>query len=150
PLSRRPFGALNAGSQIPMSYDLYLFLRVADEDQLNSAHSRLGVDDDVINPGPVDPDAEALKQRLMNVLTLENPQLQQFEFGYSEIAKANGITESEARIQFRHIELNGPDKGNGIQIVLYDDNVSVTIPYWHQPPAAPKVFDEVWRYLRVM
>ena len=133
-----------------MSYDLYLFLEVADGDQLNTARSKLNVESDVINPGPLNPDSEAQKQTLMTALIVENPQLQPFEFEYPQIARMKGITESEARIEFRHIELSGPDNGNGIQIVLFDDNVTVTIPYWHQPPAAVKVFEEVWRYLHVM
>jgi hypothetical protein len=40
-----------------------------------------------------------------------------------------GITEDEARVRFRHIELNGADDGNGIQITLSDDTADITVPY---------------------
>jgi hypothetical protein len=52
------------------------------------------------------------------------------------------LREDEARVRYRHVELNGPENGNGIQITLYDDNASITIPYWHQPeaPARARAF----------
>ena len=39
---------------------------------------------------------------------------------------------------------------NGIQIVLGDDGVDVAVPYWHQPPEAAAVFDEIWGYLQAL
>ena len=103
-----------------------------------------------MNPGPPNADADARKQKLTRTLLAENPALEPFEFGYAEIARIGGISEDEARVQYRHVELNGPENGNGIQITLYDDHASITIPYWHQPDAARLVFEGVWRYLRVV
>jgi len=133
-----------------MSYDLHLLLPVPDEEPLATAHARLEMESEEINLGLPHPHKEARKTQLMRALRLETPTLQPFEFGYSEIAQMNGISEEEARIRYRHIELNGAEDGNGIQITLYDDGADVTIPYWHQPAAARVVFDEVWRYLRIL
>jgi hypothetical protein len=83
-------------------------------------------------------------------LVQRNPKLEPFPFGYPTIAAKYGITEAEARIRYRHIELNGPDDGNGIQITLYDDTADINIAYWHQPPEAETVFLEVWGYLQIL
>ena len=79
-----------------------------------------------------------------------SPRLSVFEFGYSSIAAQQHITEGEARTRYRHIELNGPEGGNGIQITLRDDTVDIAVPYWHQPAAAASVFDDVWRHLALL
>ena len=133
-----------------MSYDIYLFQPVPGEDPVETARARLEVDTDEINPGPPQADAEKRKQQLVRALMAENPALEPFSFGYAEIASHEGISEDEARIRYRHVELNGSEKGNGIQITLYDDYASITVPYWHQPVAAGGAFDEIWRYLRVL
>jgi len=133
-----------------MSYDVYLLQPAPGEEPLATAHTKLNVETDVINPGPPNGEAEVRKQQLTRALMAENPALESFEFGYTEIARIDGISEDEARVRYRHVELNGPEKGNGIQITLYDDNASITIPFWHQPDAARLVFEEVFRYLRVL
>ena len=79
-----------------------------------------------------------------------NPKLEIFPFGFQELAEMEGISEDEAKIKFRHLELNGADDGNGIQITLYDDAADVTVPYWHSGESAEKVFDEIWSYLKVI
>jgi hypothetical protein len=133
-----------------MSYDLHLFQPVVGQEPLATAQAQLKVETEVINPGPPDAHAEMRKQQLTRALIAENPALEPYEFGYAEIARSSGISQDEARIRYRHVELNGPENGNGIQITLCDASADMTIPYWHQPPAARQVFDEVWRYLRVL
>jgi len=133
-----------------MSYDLYLLQRVPGEDPLETAAAQLDSESEEINPGPLDPAAEARKEMLSRALMNANSSLERFQFGYAEIAASGGISEEEARIRYRHVELNGPEDGNGIQISLHDDHASITIPFWHQPPAANQAFDEIWRYLRVL
>src|SRR5262245_32061824 len=133
-----------------MGYHVYLLQPTAWEDPLATVRVKLNVESEAINPGPPTAEAEVRKQRLARALIAENPELEPFEFEYGEIARFDGISEEEARVRYRHVELNGPEKGNGIQITLYDDNASITIPYWHQPDAARLVFGEVWGYLRVL
>ena len=79
-----------------------------------------------------------------------NPSLEPFSFGFAEIAQSESISIEEARVRWRHIELNGRDDGNGIQIIIYDDSVTITVPYWHHGDAAQRVFDEIWIYLRLL
>jgi|WetSurMetagenome_2_1015567.scaffolds.fasta_scaffold40070_3 hypothetical protein len=127
-----------------MSYDFHLVPQSTTSAQIEAVNQ-----DDEINPGPPVPEKEKQKKKLAYLLIESNPKLEIFLFEFSEIAKTYNWTEDEARIRFRHIELNGPDDSDGIQITLYDDRADVTIPYWHQPRAAEIVFDEVWRYLKI-
>src|SRR5262249_15141622 len=122
-----------------MSYDFHLVPTSLGVDVLASARALLERDTDEINPGPPVPDKEARKQRLAAALVQHNPYLHPFQFGYAAIADKYGISEHEARIRYRHIELNGPDDGNGIQITIYDDAADITVPYWHQPVQSVQV-----------
>lgn len=36
---------------------------------------------------------------------------------------------------------------HGIQISIFEDAISVTVPYWHSGEVARLVFDEIWRHL---
>ncbi len=133
-----------------MSYDLLLFPRREGEDPESTARALLADESEEINPGPVVPEKEQRKEAVKMALQAANPRLEQFPFDYQEIAKEEGITLAEAKVRYRHIELNGPEDGNGIQITLFDDSASVTVPYWHQGKAAETVFQEIAQYLRAI
>jgi hypothetical protein len=133
-----------------MSYDLYLFRPSRDGDPALEAHELLDQDSEEVNPGLPDSSKEALKARLASALTRSNPALKVFEFGFAEIAEQLGITVDEARVRFRHLELNGAEDGYGIQITLFDDVATVTVPYWHAGAAADRVFGEIWKYLAIL
>jgi hypothetical protein len=133
-----------------MSYDFHLVQRSTSNDPLAEARSLLEQDNEDINPGPPSPEKEERKAKLAKLLIESNPNLTPFEFGFADIAKKYGWTEEEARVKFRHIELNGPEDSNGIQITLYDNKADITVPYWHQPEAAANVFEEIWRYLAIL
>jgi len=133
-----------------MSYDFHLVPQTTAEDPVEAARAWLERDEHEINPGPPVPEKEERKKRLARLLVESNPELEPFSFGFSEIAKTYNWTEDEARVRFRHVELNGPEDGNGIQITLYDDTADIAVPYWHQPEAAGAVFDEIWRYLTIL
>lgn len=105
---------------------------------------------DEINPGLPTLEKESRKRSIAEALINLNPQLEIFPFGFRELAEMEGISEDEAKIKFRHLELNGADDGNGIQITLYDDAADITVPYWHSGEEAKKVFDEIWSYLKVI
>jgi hypothetical protein len=114
-----------------MSYDLHLFRPEVGVDPLETAKRLLDEDEefDEIKPGLLVPEKEERKHTLAQALIKLNPELSIFEFGFKEIAEMEGITEDEARVRFRHIELNGADDGNGIQITLSDDTADITVPY---------------------
>ena len=132
-----------------MSYDLYLVRSGMDAPA--AARLVLGdADANDPNPGPVNSAAEQRKSHLVAALRKVNPALEPFIFDYAEIARLQTTSEDEARRRWRHIELNGPEDGNGIQITLHDEAVAVTVPYWHRGVAADGVWAEIWRYLQVL
>jgi hypothetical protein len=131
-----------------MSYDIYLFKPDSGE-AAEEAFERLFDEDDDDNRNPPSPEGDALKERLTDRLSKANPLLERFQFDYIAIAKSLKTTEEEARLQWRNIELNSPEDGNGIQIQIEDDKASMTIPYWHKDDDAQRVFEEVWEYLDV-
>ena len=133
-----------------MSYDLHLLRLSATADPLAEAQAIVSKEEEDINPGPPIQEKEERKRRLAALLIQKNPSFEPFQFGFTEIAKKYNWTDAEARMRFRHIELNEPDGSNGIQITLYDDKVDITVPYWHQPETAESVFAEIWRYLEIL
>lgn len=134
-----------------MSYDLHLFRPVPGTDLAAAAESSLDAAEDAAeDPGPPDPAAEARKRELVDALRRVNPVLTPFQFDHAAIARHASISEDEARRRWRHVELNGADDGNGIQIALHDATASVTLPYWHRDAAARATWEEVWSYLRVL
>jgi hypothetical protein len=78
---------------------------------------------------PADPEIEARKRALADTLLAAFPELQEGQFDYTEIARFEGITESEARQRHRWIELVGPADGARITIDLMDTWASVNMPY---------------------
>ena len=36
------------------------------------------------------------------------------------------------------------------KITVFDDEASVTVPFWHHGAAARRVFEEIWTYLQSM
>lgn len=131
-----------------MSYDIDLFKPLPGE-TLERTMGRAFPESEEINPGPPSPEKEALKELLAAALTKEDPRLERFAFGYKEIAETLGTDEGDARLRWRHVELNGPVDGGGVQITLFDDTASIAIPYWHEGEKAEAVFKDVWEYIRV-
>ena len=133
--------------QHTMSYDFILFKRRAGEDPRVTAKR----DSAEFAGTPPDPQKEALKRRVADALIARNPKLEIFEFDYDRIAKLHKITVDEARLMYRYLELNEPeDETNGIQITLFDDEASVTVPFWHEDEEAEGVFREIWSYLEII
>ena len=141
-----------------MSYDIRLFQPRPGEDPLVTARREAGADTEA---SPPDPAREALKERIAAALQAANPRLERFAFDYAAIARSRGISEEaarpsgrpsvpRARRDARHIELNGPEDSNGIQIEIHDDEAYVTVPYWHDGAAAEAAFDEIWGYARII
>jgi hypothetical protein len=135
-----------------MSYDFHLFLPKPGVDPRVVAQAGAAEAEDVeeINPGPPDPVKETRKRTVAAALVKHDPALKVFHFGFEEIAKAEAISVEEAKLRYRHLELNGPESGPGIQITLFDDAASLTVPFWHTGEKAKAVFAQIWEYLRVI
>ena len=115
-----------------MSYDFRLFMPQPGVAPLATAQAEPDEEADEINPGAPVPAKEARKQSIAAALMKANPELEIFPFWFGEIAKFRGVSVEEAKVHFRHIELNARADGNGIQIMLFDDAASLTVPYWHK------------------
>jgi hypothetical protein len=133
-----------------MSYVIHLVPQTMGHDPLAEIHSLLEQNTEETNPGFPIKEKEEKKKRLAKLLIKSNPNFTPFKFGFSDIAKKHNWTEEEARIRFRHIELNVPDGFNTLQITLYDDTVDIAIPYWYQTNRANEVFKELWKYLNLL
>ena len=124
-----------------MSYEFHL---------ANPEHAQQGSGETALELGPLDPAAEKRKEELASALIALNPQLEVFRLDYRAIAAAHGVSLDEARRRWRHLELTGPDEGNGIQIVLWDTHVTISVPFWHSGPEAVAVLEEIWEYMRLL
>jgi hypothetical protein len=131
-----------------MSYDIYFF-KPRDAESVDEAYERVVDEAEEGGDGAAGPETEVLKERLAKALVDAGTGLERFVFDYAEVAKSLKTTEEDARRQFRHIELNGPEDGNGIQIMIEDDFATLTVPYWHQGDEASDAFDEIHRYARI-
>jgi hypothetical protein len=130
-----------------MSYDLRLFkTKLGEEPEVTARHDSEG-----LPSSPPDSEKEELKRKVTAALMVYNPRLQPFKFVYEDVAKSQKISVEEAKLKFRHIELNGPrENTNGIQIILFDDEASVTVPYRHHGEKASETFNEIWDYLEII
>jgi GNAT superfamily N-acetyltransferase len=99
---------------------------------------------------PPDPQKEALKRRVADALIAQNSHLRLCHFNFDQIARFEHISAEEARRRHRHLELNGPEDGNGVQIILRDDEATATVPFWHTGEKAAEAFLELWRYLEII
>jgi aminoglycoside 6'-N-acetyltransferase I len=115
-----------------------------------SGNSAVGVNSTDFPTTPPNPEAEALKRKVADALIAHNPRLQISHFPYEQIAHFEGISVEDTRRKYRHIELSGPEGGNGILIILRDDEATVTVPFWHEGPKAAETFQELWTYLEIV
>src|SRR4051812_24941654 len=99
--------------------------------------------------GELDPQREAWKEALAVVLCRVEPSLERFQPNFAAIARSEGTSEAEARHRHRELELNSVDK-SGIQITVWDEAPSVTLPFWHGRRKAVAVWRRIWACLEVL
>lgn len=97
-----------------------------------------------------DEQKESLKHRLADALLARLPGLQLYQFPYHQIAAFERTSIEQARCRHRHLELNSPEDGYGIRILLRDDEASVTLPFWHERTKAAAAFGDVWACLETI
>jgi len=110
-----------------MSYDFWLFpAGPSVEDYLATANrTHGGSPKQEMDTRILIQKVEARKRTLADVVMRLNPLMTALRFQYDKIAEMQKITIEGARRAFRHIELDGPDDGKGIQIMLFDDYATV-------------------------
>jgi hypothetical protein len=98
-------------------------------------------------PAPLDPEKERQKQALVTALVAGCPELEGGAPDYAALARAENISEEEARHRFHWWTVSGPDEGAGIEITLYDDYVSIDLP---SAAGTDEDWEDVWRYLEIL
>lgn len=130
-----------------MSYDFALFVIDGDPTEEYLRFSETGSVDDP-NPGPVLPRCEGAKRKLADSLRIKQPLLDEFVFDHDALAKSHRIDRAEAQRRWRHIELNL--ESVGLQITLFDDRATVTLPYWHGGDEARNALSLAWDCLKTI
>ncbi len=97
--------------------------------------------------GPLDRTKEERKQRLARVLEKLDPRLRRVELDFRRVAQQEGLSLAEAREKHRAIELCGPLSGRGVQVVLSDDAVWITLPAYVNGTGPDALCANAWRYL---
>jgi len=128
-----------------MSYDLYCYKSQLGKPDLDEAQAVIEVEEN--EDVQSDP---ATKLKIAKALLDFNPRLESFEFDYNAIAELQKISVDEVKEQFDHIELNTPEGDLATQITIFDNNVSITIPYWYSGDKAKTVFDNVSQYTKII
>jgi hypothetical protein len=128
-----------------MSYDIYCYKSKLDRPDLEEAQAAIEVDEDEETIS--DPDT---KLKIAKALIDYNPRLESFGYDYDEIAKLQGTSIDEVKKTFDHIELNTPEGDLATQITIFDNNVSITVPYWYSGDKATEVFNKISDYAKVI
>ena len=132
-----------------MSYEL-LLLRVppgaSEEDVERIARSTTEAEDGRA-PGPRDAEIERRKRALVDALVAECSELEGAEPDYEALARAENISEEQARDRFRWWTVSTPDEGAGIEITIYDDYISVDMP---SAAGTDEDWEDVWQYLEIL
>jgi len=129
-----------------MSYDIYCYrstLGYPDVDEASDIiDNEYDWDENEARP--------ATKLAIVKALTTFNPKLEAFDFDYGAIAELTQQTIEEAKEKFDHIELNPPEGGLAIQLIVYDNYVFITIPYWYKGEQAKQVMTNVKSYIDII
>lgn len=127
-----------------MSYDIYCYKSNLNRPDLEEAQAIMEIEEEETIADP------ETKQKIVKALIDYNPKLEIFEFNYEEIARLKGISIDEAKEAFDHIELNTPEEDLATQITIFDNTVSITVPYWYSGDKAAEVFNTISEYAKVI
>ena len=132
-----------------MSYEL-LLLRVppgASEDDVGRIARSMTEAEDSRAVAPRDPEIGRRKRALVDALVEECPELEGGEPDYEALARAESISEEQARDRFRWWTVSTPEEGAGIEITLYDDYISLEM---QSSAGTDEDWEDVWRYLEIL
>jgi hypothetical protein len=132
-----------------MSYTL-LLLRVppgSTEDDVERIANATIAAEDTRAPAPPHPENERRKRRLVDALLAECSELKGGEPDYAELARAEDVSEQQARERFHWWTVTAPEEGAGIEITLYDDYVSIDLPW---AAGTDEDWDDISQYLQIL
>lgn len=120
-----------------MSYALY-FIPAEVGSDLDSVGAYLERDWDETTP---------VAEELVAALLLVGPELRRLRFDDEPVDEAGRLVEHESAMN--GVELNGSDR-TGIQVMLFPDQASISVPFSRDATRAAAVFEEVARYAEVL
>ena len=130
-----------------MSYDIYLYKSktgIPDEDE---ADALIAADMDKW----IEKEANShIKLSIVKALTEYDSKLEAFDFHHGDIAKFTVKTIEEEKNKFDHIEINKADGDFVVTIIVYDNHVFITTPYFHNGASAQKLFRDINNYIRII
>ncbi len=91
-----------------------------------------------------------IKFEISGNLLKHNPSLESIRFDYDEIAELHEITVEEAREAFNHIELNEHGEEVATQITIFNNNVSIDVPFSRSMEAVETAFDKINIYTKII
>ena len=131
-----------------MSYDLYLFKPRPGIEPSITAEALFARDSDELDKDVASPIEWHSRRAIASALIKQNPRFDVFP---SELAGALAATEGSAMEEpAEYIELSDTEDDTGIQVSVFEEEISVTVPYWHSGEAAEAVFHKVWKYLEAI
>lgn len=132
-----------------MRYDIYLFHGLHLRDPNEIAQLLTEGDYDSLTTEEPRETQEQRKHHVAEALLQADPDLTRFIPDFAKIAQGRGCSEDEARRDFTHIELNGPDDGNRVQIMLFDESITITVGFGNDNMSDFEVWTDFWKYLDV-
>lgn len=129
-----------------MSYDIFLYKSKIGRPDENEADAVIGADNDKWAKKEINPQ---IKLAILKALTQYNPRLQAFDFHYGDITKLSVKTIEEEKSKFAHIEIN-TSEGAEVRLIVYDNHVFITVPYWYQGEDAKQLFKDIKSYIKII
>jgi len=130
-----------------MSYDIYLYKSktgIPDEDEPNAI---IGADMDKWAEKEIN---ALIKLSIVKALTEHDPRLEALDFHYGDISKLSLKTIEEEKNKFDHIEINTSDGDFIVTIIVYDNHIFITTPYFHTGANAQELFKGIHSYIRII
>ncbi|MBX3066035.1 MAG: hypothetical protein KF726_23855 [Anaerolineae bacterium] len=116
-----------------MSYDFLLF-ELEPGLSLHAALEKLEIRSVDNEHSSFDPQNTTVQQ-IISALLQKNPHL---------------VVQTIKQSAIPHIELNDPTNDRGIQISIFAEEISITVPYWHEMSTSKSVFAEIEGYLQTI
>jgi hypothetical protein len=130
-----------------MSYDIYLYKSktgIPDEDE---ADAIIATDMDKWAVKEIN---SHIKLSIVKALTKYNPRLEANDFQYGDVANLTVKTIEEEKNKFDHIEINTSDGDFMVTIIVYNNHVFITTPYFHTGVKAQELFKDINSYIRII
>ena len=128
-----------------MSYELYCYRSTIGKPDVEEA--QLIIEDSsefVVNT------EVKVKNEIVKALLTHDSRLEVFKLDYEEIARLQKISIEEARKTFDYVELNRPEEDLARQITVFNESVTIIVPYWYTGNNAKEVFEQVNEYTKVI